>query len=94
MLLIRGPHWESKATLCVSLWESEQKLRNSCAPENWGAGRELLRCAECLRGAAGTGGASRAPDSRWRLGSVVIKEMNLENFLLILNIRADDGPRM
>lgn len=46
-----------------------------------------------MRGAAGTGGAGRAPDSRWELGSVVIKEMSLENVLLILNIRADNGPR-
>lgn len=37
-LLMQGPHWESKATLCVSLWESEQKLRTSCEPENSGRG--------------------------------------------------------
>lgn len=96
--LIQGPHWESKATLCVSPRESEQMLRNSCEPENWGRGGScsgVWVCAECLRGAAGTGGAAgRAPGSRWGLGSVVTKEMSLENFLLILSIRADDGPRM
>lgn len=59
-----------------------------------GGGAGAARVCGVFEGSGWDWGSRRAPDSRWGLGSVVTKEMSLENFLLILSIRADDGPRM